>query len=204
MDVKTTFLNGDLEKEMYMEQPEGYVSPIQESKVCKLVKSFYGLKQAPKQWHQNFDHVMKENGYKINECDKCIYVKNTSDGYVILYLYVDNMLIVGSNDKMVRSTKNMLKARFDMKYMGLADVILSVKTTRTANGLTLNQTHYVDKILEKCNSGDTTVARTPIDASHHLSKNKDEGVTQVEYASIIGSLMYLMSCTRSDLAFAIS
>ena len=87
---------------------------------------------------------MLENGYNINECDKCVYVKNTSEGYVILCLYVDDMLIVGSNDKMVQSTKDMLKARFDMKDMGLADVILGVKITRTANGLTLNQTHYVD------------------------------------------------------------
>ncbi|CAH1444067.1 unnamed protein product [Lactuca virosa] len=98
----------------------------------------------------------------------------------------------------------MLKARFDMKDMGLADVILGVKITRTENGLTLNQTHYVDKILEKFNSGDTTVASTPIDTSHRLSKNRGEGLTQVEYARIIGSLMYLMSCTRPDLAFAIS
>jgi hypothetical protein len=204
MDVKTAFLNGDLEEEIYMEQPEGYVAPGQESKVCKLVKSLYGLKQAPKQWHQKFDHVMMESGYQINECDKCVYVKNTSDGYVILCLYVDDMLIVGSNDKMIQSTKNMLKARFDMKDMGLADVILGVKITRAENGLTLSQTHYVDKILEKFNSDDSSIARTPIDTSHHLSKNRGEGVEQVEYARIIGSLMYLMSCTRPDLAFAIS
>ena len=204
MDIKTAFLNGYLEEEIYMEQPEGYVAPGQESKVCKLVKSLYGLKEAPKQWHQKFDHVMMESGYQINECDKCVYVKNTSDGYVILCLYVDDMLIVGSNDKMIQSTKNMLNARFDMKDMGLADVILGVKITRAENGLTLSQTHYVDKILEKFNSGDSSIARTPIDTSHHLSKNRGEGVEQMEYARIIGSLMYLMSCTRPDLAFAIS
>ncbi|KAI3503229.1 hypothetical protein L1887_31668 [Cichorium endivia] len=80
MDVKTTFLNGDLEEEIYMEQPDGYIAPGQESKVCKRVKSLYGLKQAPKQWHHKFDHVMMECGYKINECEKCVYVKNTNDG----------------------------------------------------------------------------------------------------------------------------
>ena len=63
-----------------MEQPKGFSAPRQEGKVCKLVKSLYGLKQAPKQWHQKFDQVMINNGFKINECDKCVYVKNTTRG----------------------------------------------------------------------------------------------------------------------------
>ena len=75
MDVKTAFLNGDLEEEIYMNQPEDFVESGQESKVCKLTKSLYGLKQAPKQWHEKFDFRMIENGYKSNECDKCIYSK---------------------------------------------------------------------------------------------------------------------------------
>ena len=76
-------------------------------------------------------------------------MKNTTHGYVILCLYVDDMLMIGSNDKMIRSTKDMLKSRFDMKDMDLADVILGIKIARTQNGLILSQTHYVDKILEK-------------------------------------------------------
>ncbi|KAD2804053.1 hypothetical protein E3N88_37430 [Mikania micrantha] len=204
MDVKTAFLNGDLEEEIYMEQPEGFSTPGQEGKVCKLVKSLYGLKQAPKQWHQKFDQVMLNNGFKINECDKCVYVKNTMRGYVILCLYVDDMLIVGTNDKMIKSTKDMLKARFDMKDMGLADVNLGIKFNRTQHDLVLSQSHYVDKILEKFNEGDTSVAQTPVDTTQHLSKNRGEGVAQLEYSRIIGSLMYLMTCTRPDLAYAVS
>jgi hypothetical protein len=114
------------------------------------------------------------------------------------------MLIVGSNDKMVKITKDMLKARFDMKDMGLADVILGVKILRTQYGLVLTQSHYVDKILEKFNSGDKAIARSPIDTTHHLVKNRGKGVAQVEYSRIIGSLMYLMTCTRPDLAYAVS
>ena len=72
MDVKTAFLNGDLDEEIYMEQPEGFISKGNENKVCKLVKSLYGLKQAPKQWHEKFDSVMMQNGFRINECDKCV------------------------------------------------------------------------------------------------------------------------------------
>ncbi|GJU25639.1 retrotransposon protein, putative, ty1-copia subclass [Tanacetum coccineum] len=161
MDVKTAFLNGDLEEEIYMNQPEGFIAPGQEGKVCRLVKSLYGLKQAPKQWHQKFDHTMLESGFKINECDKCVYVKDTSAGYVILCLCQD-MLIVGSNDKIIRSTKDMLKSNLTMKNMGLADVILGIKIIRTQNGLVLSQAHYVDKILNTHNAGDSGQARTPL------------------------------------------
>ncbi|CAM8886507.1 unnamed protein product [Rhodiola kirilowii] len=88
-----------------MEQPEGCRVTRPERKVCKLVKSLYGLKQAPKQWHEKFDRVMMSNGFKINECDKCIYVKNTDHGYVILCLSFDDKLIVGSDENLVKSTK---------------------------------------------------------------------------------------------------
>ncbi|GJX64041.1 retrovirus-related pol polyprotein from transposon TNT 1-94 [Tanacetum coccineum] len=183
MDVKTAFLNRDLEEEIYMNQPEGFIAPGQEGKVCRLVKSLYGLKQAPKQWHQKFDHAMLESGFKINECDKCVYVKDTSSGYVILCLYVDDMLIVGSNDKMIKSTKDMLKSKFDMKDMGLTDVIFGIKIIRTQNGLVLSQAHYVETIL---------------------NTHRGVGVAQLEYSRIIGMLMYLMTSTQPDLAYDVS
>ncbi|KAD0234951.1 hypothetical protein E3N88_44570 [Mikania micrantha] len=197
MDVKTAFLNGDLEEEIYVEQPEGFSASGQEGKVCKLVKSLYGLKQASKEWHQKFDQVMLNNGFKINECDKCVYVKNTTRGYVILCLYVDDMLIVGSDDMMIKSTKGMIKERFNMEDMGLADLIFGIKINRTQNSL-------VEKILEKFNARDISVAQTPVDTTQHLSKTKGEGVAQLEYSRIIGSLMYLMKCTRPDLAYVVS
>ncbi|GJU13209.1 retrotransposon protein, putative, ty1-copia subclass [Tanacetum coccineum] len=204
MDVKMAFLNGDLEEEIYMNQPEGFIDPGQESKVCRLVKSLYGLKQAPKQWHQKFDHTMLESGFKINECDKCVYVKDTSSGYVILCLYVDDMFIIGSNVKMIKSTKDTLKLKFDMKDMGLADVILGIKIIRTHNRLVLSQAHYMDKIFNTYNADDSGLARTPIDTSMHLSKNRGVGVAQLKYSRIIGMLMYLMTSTLPNLAYDVS
>ncbi|GJR87328.1 retrovirus-related pol polyprotein from transposon TNT 1-94 [Tanacetum coccineum] len=204
MDVKMTFLNGNLEEEIYMNQPEGFIALGQESKVFRLVKSLYSLNQSPKQWHQKFDHTMLHSGFKINECDKCVYVKDTSSGYVILCLYVDDMLIIGSNDKMIKSTKDILKSKFDMKDIGLADVILGIKIIRTQNGLVLSQAHYMDKIINTHNTGDSGQARTPIDTILHLSKNRGMSVAQLEYSRIIGMLMYLMTSTRPDLAYAIS
>ena len=91
-----------------------------------------------------------------------------------------------------------------MKDMGLADVILGIKILRTFDGLILSQAHYVDKILDKFNKDDSGVARIPIDNGLHLSKNKSESISQLEYSRVIGSLMYLMSCTRPDIAYVIS
>ena len=92
LDVKTAFLHGDLEEEIYMEQPEGFKARGKEDLVYRLRKSLYGLKQAPKQWHEKFDNVMMASGFKINECDKCVYVKYTENGYIIVCLYVDDIL----------------------------------------------------------------------------------------------------------------
>ena len=98
----------------------------------------YGLKQAPKQWHDKFDNIVMSQGFKVNECEKCVYVKDTEHGYVIICLFVDDMLIVNSDDKMIISTKTMFNSRFDMKNMGPVDVILGIKLIRTSDGLILS------------------------------------------------------------------
>lgn len=187
-----------------MKQPEGYVVSGQEHKVCKLVKSLYGLKQAPKQWHEKFDNVMMSNGFSINESDKCIYVKNTQNGYILLCLYVDDMLIIGSNKDMIKQTKSMLSGKFDMKDLGTANVILGIKITRYSEGIILSQAHYAENILERFKKYSSGTAKTPVDPHLHLTKNSGEGVAQLEYARVIGSLMYLTNCTRPDLAHSVN
>ncbi|KAL0431973.1 UNVERIFIED_CONTAM: Retrovirus-related Pol polyprotein from transposon TNT 1-94 [Sesamum radiatum] len=204
MDVKTAFLNGELDEEIYMEQPEGFVVPGQEKKVCRLVKSLYGLKQAPKQWHEKFDRTMLSNGFKINECDKCVYVKSSHNSFIIVCLYVDDMLIMGSNRDVILTTKRMLTKHFDMKDMGLADVILGIKISKTSDGLALSQSHYIENILKKFKAYDSPPAKTPVDLNLHLAKNKGESEGQIEYSRIIGSLMYIMNCTRPDIAYAVN
>ena len=141
MDVKKTFLNGDLDEEIYMEQPKEFSATGQERKACKLVKSLYGLKQAPEQWHEKFENIMMSQGFKIDEYDKFVYVKDTEHGYVIVCLYVDDMLIAGNDDKKIISTNNMLNSRFYMKDMGPANVILGIKIIRTSYGLIISQSH---------------------------------------------------------------
>ena len=138
MDLKTAFLSEDLEKEIYIEQLEGCVIPGKKKKVCKLVKSLYGLQQAPKQWHNKFDHVLINNGYSINDADKCIYNKYEDNTCVVICLYVDDMLIFRTSLEVVCETKKFLGSKFDMKYLGKAKVILGIKITRTPTRLKLS------------------------------------------------------------------
>ena len=114
------------------------------------------------------------------------------------------MLIADSDDKMIISTKNMLNSKFDMKEMGPIDVLLGIKIIRTSYGLILSQSHYVVNILGKFDKDNSRIARTSVDVTLHLSKNKGENVSQVEYSKVIGSLIYLMSCIKPDKAYLIS
>jgi hypothetical protein len=102
MDVKTAFLNGEFEEEIYMDQPDGFVAKGQERKVCKLLKSLYGLKQAHKQWHEKFDKTLTSAGFVVNKADKCVYYRYGGGEGVILCLYVDDILIFESDQESER------------------------------------------------------------------------------------------------------
>lgn len=147
---------------------------------------------------------MMSNGFRINECDKCVYIKDTANGYVIVCLYVDDMLIIGSNNDIIKATKRMLTSEFNMTDLGVVDVILGMKISRKSDGLVLSQSHYVKKVLKKFKKYDDSPVRTPIDVNLHLTKNKGQGISQLEYSRIIGSLMYIMNCTRPDIAYSVN
>nr|GEV95901.1 hypothetical protein [Tanacetum cinerariifolium] len=206
MDVKTAFLNGELEEEVYMEKPEGFVIQGQENKVCKLIKSLYGLKQAPKQWHQNFDQVILSNGFRINESDKCVYSRFVNGKGVIICLYVDDMLIFGTDLEQVQMTKKLLSKNFDMNDLGEVDVILGIKILRKENRLMLTQSHYIEKILKRFDNFNCLPVSTPFEVGrlsrHTSSPGKEhwdvEGYTdaswitdQEDYASTSGWIFTL-------------
>ena len=205
MDVKTAFLNGELEEEIYMEQPDGFVVDGQEGKVCKLLKSLYGLRQAPKQWHEKFERTLTSTGFVANEADKCVYYRHGGGEGVILCLYVDDILIFGTNLKVIEEVKDFLNQNFEMKDLGVADVILNIKLLRGGDGgITLLQSHYVEKILDRFGYSDCKPSPTPYDPSVLIRKNKGETKDQLRYSQIIGSLMYLASATRPDISFSVS
>jgi hypothetical protein len=134
MDVKTAFLNGELEEEIYMDQPDGFVSKGHEGMVCKLLKSLYGLKQAPKQWYEKFDRTLTSAGFVVKEADKCVYYHYNGAEGVILCLYVDDILIFGTSLNVIKEVKELLSQSFEMKDLGEADVILNIKLVKESNG----------------------------------------------------------------------
>ena len=113
-----------------MDQPDRFVANDQEGKVCKLLKSLYGLKQAPKQWHEKFDITLTYVGFVVNEADTCVYYRYGGGEGVILCLYVDDIVIFGTNLNVIKEVKDMLSNNFEMKDLGEADVILNVKPLR--------------------------------------------------------------------------
>ena len=188
-----------------MDQPEGFVAKGQEGMVCKLVKSLYGLKQAPKQWHEKFERTLTAAGFAVNEADKCVYYRYGGGEGVILCLYVDDILIFGTNLNVIKEVKDFLSRSFEMKDLGVADVILNIKLLRNDDGgITLLQSHYVEKVLSRFGYSDCNPSPTPYDASVLLRKNQRIARDQLRYSQIIGSLMYLASATRPDIAFAVS
>lgn len=154
LDVKTTFLHGNLTDEIYMQQLEGFAIQGKEQLVCKLKKSLCGLKQAPRQWYQKFDTFMQSQGYVRSQEDHYFYTKRFSDGsLLILLLYVDDMLIAGKSTHEIAMLKQKLKDNFAMKDLGDASHILGmhIRQDRSQKLLHLSQETYVHKILQRFN-----------------------------------------------------
>ncbi|RVW17146.1 Retrovirus-related Pol polyprotein from transposon TNT 1-94 [Vitis vinifera] len=164
LDVKTAFLHGDLEEDLYMIQPEGFIVQGQENLVCKLRKSLYGLKQAPRQWYKKFDNFMHRIGFKRCEADHCCYVKSFDNSYIILLLYVDDMLIAGFDIEKINNLKKQLSKQFAMKDLGAAKQILGMRIIRDkANGtLKLSQSEYVKKVLSRFNMNEAKPVSTTL------------------------------------------
>jgi hypothetical protein len=183
MDVKTTFLNGELEEEIYMDQPDGFAVKGQERMVCKLLKSLYDLNQAPKQWYEKFDKTLTSVGFVVNEADKYVYYHFGGGEGVILCLYVDGILIFGTSLNVIKEVKEFLSQNFEMKDLGETDVILNIKLVREGDGgVTLPQSYYVENVLSRFDYSDCKPTPTPYYASMILKKNKRIMIDQLRYS----------------------
>ncbi|GJR85813.1 retrotransposon protein, putative, ty1-copia subclass [Tanacetum coccineum] len=209
LDIKTTFLHVNLEEVIYMKQPPGYE---QGNKVCLLKKSHYGLKQSPRQSYMRFDEYMMSNGFKRSSYDSCVYYRSYAPGeYIYLLLYVDDMLIACKSKAEIESTKSLLKKEFDMKELGEANKILGMEFVRDRSRkiLRVSQSGYVSKILNNFRIDNGKSVKMPLGGHFKLSL-KDcpvrdcdvERMSKVPYANAVESLMYLMVCTRPDIAYA--
>src|SRR3954463_13675809 len=153
MDVKNAFLNGNIEEELYMVQPEGFIDPKDAGKVCKHQRSIYGLKQASRSWNLRFDEVIKAFGFVQNEEELCVYKKASGSSVAFLVLYVDDILLIGNDVKFLEGVKEYLNGQFSMKDLGEAAYILGIKIYRDRSRrlLALSQRTYLEKILKRFN-----------------------------------------------------
>ncbi|KAM2034968.1 hypothetical protein ACFX16_038120 [Malus domestica] len=213
MDVKKAFLNGYLEEELYMTQPEGFVSKSKRTKVCKLQRSIYRLKQASRSWNIRFDTEIKSFGFTQNEDDNCVYQKVVGDAVVFLVLYVDDILLFMNDTAVLSSIKVWLSKTFHMKDLGDASYVLEIKLYRERSRklIGLSQSMYIDKVLSRFQMEQSKKGFLPVRHGIHLSKfmgpktpEEIQQMSVIPYASAIGSLMYAMTCTRPNIAYAVS
>ncbi|KAJ9685151.1 hypothetical protein PVL29_017257 [Vitis rotundifolia] len=212
MDVKTAFLNGELEEEVYMKQPEGFPSSDGEQLVCKLKKSIYGLKQASRQWYLKFHNIISSFGFVENVMDQCIYLKVSGSKVCFLVLYVDDILLATNDKGLLHEVKQFLSKNFDMKDMGEASYVIGIKIHRDRfkGILGLSQETYINKVLKRFRMKNCSPSVSPIVKGDRFNldqcpKNdlEREQMKNIPYASAVGSLMYAQVCTRPDIAFAV-
>ncbi|CAL8994451.1 unnamed protein product [Prunus brigantina] len=205
LDVKNAFLHGELQEEVYMRQPQGFTDSTYPNHVCKLQKSLYGLKQAPRAWNAKFTGYLPSLGFQSSHLDPSLFVRQNSTSVVILLLYVDDIIITGSDTQVVQSVIDSLGEVFDMKDIGRLTYFLGLEVHYQDNGdIFVNQAKYARDLFKKACMDTCKPCLTPI--KPHQSVLKDEGTLLSDptlYRSLVGALQYL-TFTRPDIAFAVN
>jgi hypothetical protein len=190
MDVKTTFLNGFIEEEVYIEQPQGFEVEDKKSHVCRLKKSLYILKQAPRAWYGGIDRFLSSLGFTKSKVDSNLYLKVINDEPVILLLYVDDLFLT-REEKLITECKKRLASGFEMKYLGLMHYFLGLEVWQSLERIFLNQGNYAVEILKRFNMLECKSMNTPMEAKLKLLVDtSSELIDATLYRQIIGLLMY--------------
>ena len=208
MDVTTAFLHGELSEEVYMEQPEGYIVPGKEHMVCRLKRSIYGLKQAPRCWNYALDKRLKEMGFKQTSGDPCLYVSSDQEGDVfIIAVYIDDIILGGMSEAKMKEVKKELSQTFKMKDLGPLHHFLGVTVIQdqSTGNIWLGQPLYTENLLLKFGMGDCKPVKTPVNQDVKLTQceSDDDVYDQKLYQAMVGSLLYLSTRTRPDIAYAV-
>lgn len=201
MDVRTAFLNGKLEEEVYMKIPDGVKA--QPGEVCLLKRSLYGLKQSPRCWNTRFNKFLEEQGFIRSRYDYCLYVKHQESGTIYIVVYVDDLLIVAKKLSTVLAIKKLFKREFDMADMNELHDFLGIKINRDRQQGTmkLSQQGLIEKILHRFEMSNCKPCKTPAETKLQLKRSNSQ--CEHPYRQLIGCLMYLMMGTRPDLCFIV-
>ncbi|KAC9456371.1 hypothetical protein E3N88_45791 [Mikania micrantha] len=173
LDVKTAFLHGDLNEEVFVEQPQGFEKKGCEGKVYKLNKALYGLKQAPQAWNIKLDGVLKENGFKRCKLEQAVYTKQTKENLTILVIYVDDLLVTGSSIEEITQFKTQMKLRFEMSDLGLLSYYLGLEVKQEETGIKIAQSNYARKVLKMAGLDDCNPAKFPMELGSNLLRKME-------------------------------
>jgi hypothetical protein len=192
MDVKSTFLNGDLEEEVYMEQPEGFSLTDNPNYVCKLKKALYGLKQARRAWYYRLDKFLQDKGFNKGTVDNNLYIKSEGDNLLVVLVYVDDIIFGCTNESSVQWFANSMQTYFDMSLIGELSYFLGLQVKQSYAGIFISQEKYLKEMLKKFQMEDSSPVSTPMVVGCKLSKyDMSPDVDQRTYQSMIGSLLYI-------------
>ncbi len=208
IDVTTAFLNGELEEEVYMKQPQGFILEGQEKLVCRLNKSIYGLKQSPRCWNTALHRKLDDMGFVQSTSDPCVYKKDSGGDNFIIGVYVDDIVLAGKTDREIGEVKTALSASFDIKDLGKLHHFLGMNIFHNdENGeIWIGQPIYTENLLKKYGMENSNPAKIPMDPSETFMKSTDldERFDQHLYQSAIGSLSYLSVTTRPDITYSVN
>ena len=206
MDVSAAFLNGELDEEIYMSQPQGFIIPGKENLVCKLQKSLYGLKQSPRCWNTALDGYLQDIGFENSKSDSCIYIRNRNNSFCVVAVYVDDLIIASKSIDEIETIKKSMNNRYKMKDLGALKYFLGINIMQDENNVFINQSSYIESLLGKFNFSNANPVKSPVECSIKLVKaNESSDLCDVTlYQSAVGSLLYLSTKTRPDITFAVS
>jgi hypothetical protein len=205
MDVNTTFLNGEIEEEVYIEQPDGFVIHEQKSHVCRLKKALYGLKQTPRAWDEKIDGYLMSLGFRESVVDPNLYYHTVGDECLILVLYVDDLFLTGS-ESLIDECKRALAFEYEMKDLGMMHYFLGLEVWQRTDEIFMSEGKYTVEIWKKFRMTDCKSMPTPMvmDLKKMNGASSDSGEIDPHlYRQLIGSLMYLVN-TRPDICYAMN
>ncbi|KAK2437071.1 putative mitochondrial protein [Trifolium repens] len=205
LDIKNAFLHGDLDEEVYMEQPPGFVAQGESSNmVCRLHRSLYGLKQSPRAWFGRFSTAVQQFGLIRSEADHSIFYRHSVQGCIYLIVYVDDIVITGSDQQGILKLKQYLSNQFQTKDLGKLRYFLGIEVAQSKDGIVISQRKYAMDILEETGLLNAKPVDTPMDPNVKLLPNQGEPLSDSgRYRRLVGKLNYL-TVTRPDISFAVS
>nr|KYP69658.1 Retrovirus-related Pol polyprotein from transposon TNT 1-94 [Cajanus cajan]KYP69674.1 Retrovirus-related Pol polyprotein from transposon TNT 1-94 [Cajanus cajan]KYP69680.1 Retrovirus-related Pol polyprotein from transposon TNT 1-94 [Cajanus cajan] len=203
MDVKSTFLNGTISEEVYVNQPPGFESDLLPFHVFILNKALYGLKQAPRAWYDKLSSFLTSNNFIRGKIDSTLFRKEIKDDFIIVQIYVDDIIFGATYDNLCQEFSKLMQEKFEMNMMGELKFFLGLQIVQSDEGIKIHQTKYTKELIKKYKMDDAKPMKTPMHPSTTLGLDEESpDVDSTMYRGMVGSLIYLMT-SRLDIMFSV-